>query len=403
MQASDSRFLIWVGAAAVWFVGALVGLNYLRLGWTLDQNGLSVMTGRLPYWDFTNLWGGGRMALEGHVNYLFSPDLYRAALRSILTPRMLDQEWSYPPSMLLVGWPLALLPILPAYLIWNGATLGFFYLVAGWLGLKRWQRLAVLLSPPVLISILVGQNGALTASLLIGGLFLSPSRPLLAGVFFGLLTLKPHLGILVPFCLLAAGNYRAIGSAALTTLAIVVATGSLFGWDAWTSFFTVTNPLMRAIMEAPYPQGYHMNAMTFFAMARSFGAGLTVAYGIQILVALVAIGLAVWLWRQKDPADHRIRVAVTGLLALCATPYGYTYDAVPLALAIAILGSRRMLPISLLAIGWLYPLLNHVIAKDYFSLGALVPAAIASVAIWNLRSSRISGDEIPTAKGVRAS
>ncbi|TNM60622.1 glycosyltransferase family 87 protein [Aliirhizobium smilacinae] len=403
MQASDSRFLIWVGAAAVWFVGALIGLNYLRLGWTLDQNGLSVMTGRLPYWDFTNLWGGGRMALEGQVDYLFSPDLYRAALRSILTPRMLDQEWSYPPSMLLVGLPLALLPILPAYLIWNAATLGFLYLVAGWLELKRWQRLAVLLSPPVLISILLGQNGALTASLLIGGLFLSPSRPLLAGVFFGLLTLKPHLGILVPFCLLAAGNYRAIGSAALTTLAIVVATGSLFGWDVWTSFFTVTNPLMRAIMEAPYPQGYHMNAMTFFAMARSFGAGLTVAYGIQILVALVAIGLAVWLWRQKDPADHRIRVAVTGLLALCATPYGYTYDAVPLALAIAILGSRRMLPISLLAIGWLYPLLNHVIAKDYFSLGALVPAAIASVAIWNLRSSRISGDETPTGKGVKAS
>lgn len=402
MPASDSRIMIWVGGA-VWFVGALVGLNYLRLGWTLDQNGLSIMTGRLPYWDFTNLWGGGRMALEGHVDYLFSPDLYRATLRSILTPRMLDQEWSYPPSMLLVGLPLALLPIFPAYLVWNAATLGFLYLVAGWMGLHRWQRCAILLSPPVLISILLGQNGALTASLLIGGLFLAPSKPLLAGVFFGLLTLKPHLGILVPFCLLASGNYRAIASAALTTLAIVVATGSLFGWDVWTSFFTVTNPLMRAIMEAPYPQGYHMNAMTFFAMARSFGAGLTVAYGIQILMALVAIGLAVWLWRQKDPADHRIRVAVTGLLALCATPYGYTYDAGPLALAVVILGSHRMLPISLLVIGWLYPLLNHLIAKDYFSLGALVPAAIASLAIWNLRSSRISGDEIPTAKGVRAS
>lgn len=402
MSAPGNRSSIGL-ATVIWLVGALIGLNYLRLGWTLDQNGLSVMTARLPYWDFTNLWGGGRLTLEGHVDYLFSPDVYRAALRSMLSPLMLDQEWSYPPSMLLVGAPLALLPILPAYLIWNVATLGFLYLVAGWLGLKRWQSFAILLSPPVLLSVMFGQNGALTASLLIGGLFLASSRPLLAGILFGLLTLKPHLGILVPFCLLAAGIYRAIASAALTTLAMVVATGSLFGLDVWAQFFNVTNPLMRTIMEAPYPQHYHMNAMTFFAMARSLGAGLTVSYSIQILVALVAIGLATWLWRGKYIADHRIKVAITGLLALAATPYGYTYDAVPLALAVAILAQYRLAPIPLLAMGWLYPGLNHLITKDYFPMGALVPAALALVAIRNLRLSRLSDHDPLIEERIKAS
>ncbi len=402
MPAPDSRSSI-ILAGAVWLVSALIGLNYLRLGWTPDQYGFSVVTGRLPYWDFTNLWGGGRMALEGHVDYLFSPDLYRAALRSMLSPFMLDQEWSYPPSMLLIGVPLALLPVLPAYLVWHAATLGFLYFVAGWLGLRRWQRFAILLSPPVLLSIMFGQNGALTASLLMGGLYLAPSKPLLAGIFLGLLTLKPHLGILVPFCLLAAANYRTFLSAVLTTLVIVAATGTLFGWDVWAGFFGVTNPLMRAIMEAPYPQHYHMNAMTFFAMARSSGAGLVLSYGIQILVALVSIGLAVWLWRRKDIKDHRTRVAVTGLLALCVTPYGYTYDAVPLALAIVILARCRLVPVSLLATGWLYPLLNHVIARDYFSMGVLVTAAIALVAIWNLRGACLSEDELLGGKTVKAS
>ncbi len=390
-------------AGVVWLVGALIGLNYLRLGWTLDQNGLSVVTERLPYWDFTNLWGGGRMTLAGHVDYLFSPDIYRATLRSMLSPLMLDQEWSYPPSMLLVGVPLASLPIFPAYLVWNMATLAVLYLVSGWLGLRWWQGLAILLSPPVLLSIVFGQNGALTASLLIGGLFLAPSRPLLAGIFFGLLTLKPHLGILVPFCLLAAGNYRAIASAVLTTLVIVVATGSLFGWDVWVLFLNVTNPVMREIMEAPYPQHYHMNAMTFFSMARSFGAGLATSYSIQILAAFVAIALAVWLWRRKDIEDHRIRVAVTGILALCATPYGYAYDSVPLASGVAILAQARLVPIPLLAIGWLYPLLNHLIARDYYSIGVLVPSAIALVAIWNLHPSRRSAEPILAEKAVKAS
>jgi hypothetical protein len=388
---------------AIWLVGALIGLNYLRLGWTLDQNGLSVMTARLPYWDFTNLWGGGRMALEGHVDYLFSPDIYRVTLRSILSPLLLDQEWSYPPSMLLVGAPLALLPILPAYLIWNVATLGFLYIASGWLGLKRWQRVAILLSPPVLLSIMFGQNGALTASLLMGGLFFAPSRPLVAGILFGFLTLKPHLGILVPFCLLAAGNYRAIASAAVTSLAIFLETGSLFGWDVWPLFFNVTNPLMRTIMEASYPQHYHMNAMTFFAMARSLGFGLTVSYVVQILVTLVAIGLTASLWRRKDIGDHRIKVAVTGLLALAATPYGYTYDAVPLALAVVILTRYQLASIPLLAIGWLYPGLNHLIAKDYFSIGVLVPAALALVAIRNLQLSRRPEDSPLMEEGIKAS
>ncbi len=387
---------------AVFLVSALIGLNYLRLAWTLDQNGLSVMTARLPYWDFTNLWGGGRMALEGHVDYLFSPDIYRATLRSMLSPLLLDQEWSYPPSMLLIGAPLASIPIFPAYLIWNAATLAFLYSVAGWMGLKRWQRVAILLSPSVLLSIIFGQNGVLTASLLIGGLFLAPSRPLLAGVFFGLLTLKPHLGILVPFCLLAAGNYRAIASAALTTLAIVVATGCLFGWNVWASFLGVTNPLMRAIMEAPYPQHYHMNAMTFFAMARSFGAGLTFSYGIQILATLLTIVLTVRLWRRKDIEDHA-KVAVTGILALCATPYGYTYDAAPLAFGVAILTWQRLIPIPLLAIGWLWPLFNHLINGEFFSLGALVPSAIALVAIRALRPSRKSAEQMSTDKAAKAS
>jgi hypothetical protein len=373
-------------AIAVWAIGTLIGLNFVRLGWTLDDRGLSVMTGRLPYWDFTNLWGGGRMALEGNVGYLFDPQLYRPELRAMLSPLMLDQEWSYPPSMLLIGTPLAMLPILAAYLVWTGAGLLFLFGTAGWLGLPLGYRLALLTAPPVLLTVLLGQNGAFTAALLLGGLILAPSRPVVAGILFGLLTMKPHLGILVPFCLLAAGNWRAVLSAGITTTLIVVTTGALFGWNVWSQFLAETNPLMRSIMEAPYPQGYHMNAMTFFIMVRSLGGGLALAYLVQIALALAAIGTAIWLWRPATVIEPAVKVALTGILTLCATPYGYTYDAAPLSIAVLVLWSRNLVPASLLTLGWLYPAVNHMVAQFFPSIGALVCASVASAALIALRS-----------------
>jgi hypothetical protein len=395
MPVATQKFIVLSGLL-VWLAGTLVGLNYLRLAWTLDGNGLSVMTGRLPYWDFTNLWGGGRMALEGHVVHLFDVEAYRPALRALLSPLLLDQEWSYPPSMLLLGAPLAALPVFPAYLVWTGATLALLLVVAGWLGLKGWQRLLLLTAPPVLFNVLFGQNGALTSSLLLGGLLLAPTRSLLGGLLLGLLTVKPHLGILVPFCLVAAGNYRAVASATFVSVAMVVLSGALFGSEIWPLFFSETNPMMRAILEAPYPQGYHMNAMTVFSLVRSLGAGLGAAYLVQGLFTAIAVAAVIWLWRGGVPVEHDVRVAVTGLLALCATPYGYTYDAIPLAVAVLVLGREQLAPTLLLAIGWLYPLINHVIAKDYPSMGVLVPALMAAASLWAV--ARRNAGAVPLAQ-----
>ncbi|MFP3386992.1 glycosyltransferase 87 family protein, partial [Tritonibacter sp. SIMBA_163] len=78
----------------------------------------------------------------------------------------------------------------------------------------------------------------------LGGLLLAPTRSLLGGLLLGLLTVKPHLGILVPFCLVAAGNYRAVASATFVSVAMVVLSGVLFGSEIWPLFFSETNPMM---------------------------------------------------------------------------------------------------------------------------------------------------------------
>jgi hypothetical protein len=364
-------------------LGLYLAVHYLRNLWTLDSHGLSTMTERLPYWDFTNLWGASRLALQGHVADLFDVDAYRQELRALFTPFMPDQEWSYPPSLLLFGLPLAMLPVLPAYLLWTACTLLLLFLSLKTLDLPLGIRLLILLSPAACIDLMFGQNGALTAALLLSGLALLPRRPIMAGILLGLLTVKPQLGLLVPFCLLAGGHYRAIGSAAITAILLVLVTGVAFGWDVWPLFLEKTRPLMSSIMEAPYPQGYQKHGATFFLLFRSLGLGLPASYALQGLFTAAGIAAAFWLWRPERRIDPATRVCLTGVLTLVAMPYGYVYDAVPLNIAAAFFFRKRREPALLLAIAWIYPLINSDIVEHTPLIGVLVPFTLAA---WTLRN-----------------
>lgn len=357
---------------------------YLRVLWTVGPDGFSALSKKLPYWDFTNLWAGSRLALQGHVDVLFDVDAYRAALRAMFSPDLPDQEWSYPPSVLLIGAPLAMLPILPAYLIWTFGTVLCLWLAVRPLKLGSMAGLAIVLSPAVIWNVVFGQNGALTTTLLIAGLSMAPRRPVLAGIMFGLLTIKPHLGILVPFCLLASGNWRAIVSACATTFLVAVVTGLFFGFDVWPRFFTETQALMTGIMEAPYPQPYQHNAMTVFFSARAARLSLGAAYGLQAVATTFAIAAVVWLWRPGRKVEHPERVVLTALLALLATPYGYTYDSISVAVAVAMLSMMVSRPPRLLlAACWLYAFVGHILNNAGICVGFVVPLFLAG---WMLLS-----------------
>jgi len=377
----DVAFVTVVSMIGIWMAEI-----YLSMLWNLDGRGFSELSHRLPYWDFTNLWAGSRMTIDGHVALLFDVDAYRAALRAMFSPDLPNQEWSYPPNILLLGVPLATLPILPAYLIWTAGTILCLWLAIRPLRLGAAVELAIVLSPAVIWNSVFGQNGALTTALLIGGLAVAPKRPLLAGVLFGLLTIKPHLGILVPFCLLASGNWRAVFAAAATTVVITVATGLFFGFDVWRLFLTETRPLMTAIMEAPYPQPYQYNAITVFFTARAIGFGLTAAYGMQAVATIISIAIVVWLWWPGRQVSHQERVVLTAVLAILATPYGYTYDAIGVAVAVAMLATMVSRPPRLiLAICWLWPFVTHYFTWGGYCVAVLIPFFLAAwmlLSIW---------------------
>jgi hypothetical protein len=373
LSAEQKRICVFVGLFCV-----IAGLTQQVLLWHLDANGISIIGRRLPYWDFSNLWAGSLMALQGHVKDLFDVAAYRANLHAIFAVPLTEQEWSYPPNILLIGAPLALLPIGAAYAVWSAGTVTAFHFALRPFNLPAIAHLFVLFNSAIWLNQFLGQNGALTAALLVGGLYLAPRRPVLAGILFGLLTIKPHLGILIPFCLLASRNWRAILSATATTALMIAATGVFFGFDVWMLFWTETRRIMTIIMEAPYPQAYQTHAATLFVTMRSLGAGLALAYGVQAMVTMLAIAAAVYLWRPSSMLDHRSRVCVTCVLAILATPYGYSYDTAPLYLAIVWFLLRERQPnVVFYTVLWLSPFLVPPLFHLHLSVGAFAPLAFA--------------------------
>ena len=163
--------------------------------------------------DFANTWLGGALALTLHPQSHFAVDAYNALLAERFGANYPLHIWSYPPHFLLFTWPFALMPYMPAYVLYCLGGL-LVYLAVVTEGERRLDHLLLLvLAPAVTVNIWCGQNGFWTTALLAGGLIQLDRRPLLAGVLFGMLSIKPQLGVLLPLMLALTGRWRTIAAA----------------------------------------------------------------------------------------------------------------------------------------------------------------------------------------------
>jgi hypothetical protein len=324
--------------------------------WILPVAGLGADRIAIAARDYTDMWAAGHLVALGHGDTLFDLAAFNAALHFMFGAGFPHQVWPYPPPILLLAVPLSLLPLLPGFLLYTvgTATLLWLSLRAG--GLTRPACAAVLLSPAVADNALTGQNGSLTATLLLGGLFLADRRPILAGAILGALVIKPQLGMLVPLCLIASRNWRALLAMATSAGLLIAASAFLFGLDAWIGFLMHTRPMIAAILTAPWRAlPAQQNFASPLMAARSVGASMEVAYGIQTAVTLVC-GAVVW-WTWRTPEVERIpRAALTGLLAVAAAPWVHTYDMIPLSVAVVVLAEMTCRSsLALLGFAWFWP------------------------------------------------
>ena len=295
-------------------VAIVVGLLYVHVI-------RGVQAGTEPLHDFFALWGWSAMIhATRHTGAIYDPSAVKAFLHA-QDPRFRgNYPFAYPPSFLLLIWPLALLGRTASYVVFVLVTLAF-YLAA--IGRRPWRRpimLVGLIAPATVLTITAGQNGLLTGALLIGGCRLLERRPVLAGVLFGLLSCKPQLGVLIPVALLAAGMWRVIAAAAATVLASVVASGAAFGWAMWARWMHALFGLTRFV--SAQPKLYQLMP-TVSANLHLLGAPPWLALAAQLGAAGLAAAGVWWSWRR---GPGRVPTAVLQVGTFLATPYAFFYD-----------------------------------------------------------------------------
>jgi len=330
-----SRFVLHV-AAILGLIAALPIMTaaYTPIDWHLDATHHPV--GR----DFVNLWVGGRLLWEGSWQTLFDPGAYQDALRQLFDPLVRPHVWSYPPTSFLLAAPLALLPYGAALATWTIAGLAAF-LATAQIGLEtraaRHATWLLLLAPAVLLNIVCGQNGFLTAALMAGGILTLDRRPVVAGILIGLLTYKPHFGIVLAPALLALGAWRTIAVAAATAAAMALVSVAVFGPEPWMAYVYETVPFQARLLRDF--EGF-FTSMLISPYAGLRGAGLPHVVSLGLQWAVAALALAATVYGVRRTADAERRLAIVAAATFLATPYALTYDLPVIALVIARLYAR---------------------------------------------------------------
>ena len=338
------------------------------------------------------MWAAGHVAAAGNFAVLYDREAFTAALKSIFGAGLPQQMWPYPPTILLAAVPLSVLPILPGFLLYTAATLTLLWFALRSGGLTRASCTIILLSPAVGENALAGQNGAATAAALFAGLLHLESRPIVSGALLGTLIIKPQLGLLLPICLAASGNWRALVSTAVSAGILIGLSGMFFGLDAWVEFLGRIHQMSAAILEAPWEASPSQRIFTSVFMAsRSIGASIQVAYSFQLAATLLSAAVAWWSWRVPK-AVPLVRAVLTTLLTLLAAPWVHTYDMIPLAVGVVVLFSatpRKLMPV--MAYAWVWPgaailfvvfpvpLAAFIMSASVISIGVVGMACNASV------------------------
>lgn len=293
--------------------------------------------------DFANYWMGGQLALSGDHLDLFVQERYFPRLLELFGSGYQIRAWSYPPHYLLFLWPLGLVGYKAGFVGFLGGTL-LAFIFAAWVFKRELapradsRVLGLALFGFVLMMLVAAQNGFMIGAALLLGLAWMRTRPVLAGLAFACLTVKPQLALLIPVLLIFDRNWMALTWSAAFTMILVLGSIVAFGVDSWVLYSTETLAYQQFVMTDWY--GIFLRMMpTVFGSVRTLGFSPTLAGQIQAPVTLAAAAAVLWLlYRERDPLRRVFAVTCATFLI---TPYAFNYDMGALSVAAAVLAGRH--------------------------------------------------------------
>ncbi len=282
--------------------------------------------------DFLSFYAAGKLVLAGTPALAYDQAAHYIAEQQATAPGVPYVFFYYPPIFLLICAAFATLPYGLAFLAFQFVTFALFATmlraVLGAAG-RAWL-IPVIAFPATFWNFGQGQNAFLTATLLgVFGLLLD-RRPAAAGAALGALCFKPHLGLLAPFALAAAGRWRAFVAAAVSALSLAGLSFLLLGQDTWAAYLAAMSGA-----DATYASGRINFAgfVSLFGGLRLMHVPIAASYAIQAVVTLACAILVSVVWRKQLPPATRQAVLLAA--TLLAVPLVLLYDQMIAVLALA--------------------------------------------------------------------
>lgn len=333
--------------------------------------------------DFIAFWGAARLALAGTPGLAYDPAILHHLQTGFATfGNGKSMPFPYMPAFLLLVMPFGLFPYPAAMALWVVVTLSLYVLA-----LRRLVPRAGLLAlafPPVLVDIIVGQNGFLTAALFLAAMSCLKPRPFIAGVLIGCLIFKPQLGLLFPVALLASRQWRAIAGAAASSIAITLAGALALGPATFLAWLQEL-PFFEAIAKDGTVGWLQLTSV--YSAARQAGLGATPALALHMMI-LIAAATAVWkVWRSNE--DMLAKASVLACATILASTYVFLYDEVLLVLPLLWLALQKTHPATI-AVLWSLPVISIAQHAGYtgpINFGFVFPLALLVMVLRNIRST----------------
>jgi hypothetical protein len=298
------------------------------------------------YGDFLALWSYA-VALADHAPAeLYNSDLLHVRQVALGVDSGRTNPFPYPPTFMLLIWPLNLMPYDMAFVVWMVGTMGLF-LWAIWRTCSRSPVCLFLavVAPASATAFAGGQSGFLAAALIVAGLRLATTRPVISGVMIGLLSFKPQLGFLVPVGLAAAGLWPALAATCVTIAGLSLVATGVFGWEVWPAWVSMLSAYNDAFDHATAVLKIRPTVMANLGM---LGCSVPVARIVQAMVSLVVTMIV---WRCFRRGSSRLAVAALLVGTFLATPHAFVYD-LPMVTAALVLFIEARLQTTAAFAGW---------------------------------------------------
>jgi len=307
--------------------------------------------------DYTAFMTGWTIVLDGRGR-----ELYDVATQVEVQRRLLGglsfvaglNPFNNPPHLVLPFVPLALLPLLPSYLVWSVIQFGLLIWLGwrlltqvanGWRPAERVLMIVALLAmPPLEVTFLQGALSLLiTVAMLEAFVALRAGRERTAAVWLVVVSLKPQVAIAIGAAVLGGRRWRVVAWGLGLLAGTVIVSTAVLGvgiWPAYVRFLGAYVGSFDVLSVQPALMWNLRGTITMLVGPASAAAQADAINTAALLVWIAGIvGITAW-WARREwaPASMRFQLgfALTLVLGMLLSPHLNPHDGLLLVPAAAL-------------------------------------------------------------------